>query len=443
VPEDLLRIDPNLTYLRLRPDSIRFDNPTEHHGRSVEDVFADAYIGTDFVGSQMPRDKNVMERVIGTFLELLFKHIPDANYDVALMRQHGFDPEQGQVLCSIQTGRRLLARAVMTYNVRRHCGLDKRQPALVWKKALGTRKLNVIKDVDKFARSIGIVKTAKMTNAGIERFNRRYTPGAVAMKRIIQQFERALKPPKGDTAPRPKAQRDQRKRPTFEVKIKINDGDIGRIQIWNPYAQPAQWEDFICTDPNAHGMPLWLHQRCLEFAEREAMDYLSPEGQAVVLARLYEEIANTDSKAAERERRDLAKALDDPNVRRAMAAYVELVDEPVEEYGEPQPEEQEPARHELATGTRKDAHLNTPRQRPGEPKKAATMRRSTRDASGSSRRAAPASQDRAAPPPRHRPRICKNDDRRDAGSHIKSANRPDQGAPNRPRSNRLKWGDVF
>lgn len=440
VPEDLLRIDPNLTWLRLRPDSLRFDNATEHHGLTVEDVLADAGITAEWAGSEMPRDKNVMERVIGTFLTLLFKYIPDANYDVALMRQYGFKPEEGQVLCSIQKGRELLARAVMTYNVRRHRGLDKRQPALVWKKALGNRKLNALRDADKFARSIGTVAYAKMTNAGIERFNRRYTPGAAEMKRIVQQFERALRVPKGDTAPKPKAQRDERKRLNFEVKIRIDEGDIGRIQVWNPYA--AQWEDFACTNPDAHGMPLWLHQRCLELAQREAMDYLSPQGQAVVLARLYEEIANVDSKAAERERRDLAKALDDPNLRRVMSSYVEVVDETVAEYGEPQPEEHEPARHDLTIGMRKDAHLNTPRQRPGEPKKPVTMRRSAQGSSRSKGDAAAPSRDPAAPPPRHKPRFPKNDDRRNAGVHPKSANRPDQRAPSRPRSNRLKWGDV-
>lgn len=441
VPEDLLRIDPNLTWLRLRPDSLRFDNATEHHGFTVEDVLADGGITAEWVGSEMPRDKNVMERVIGTFQNLLFKHMEDANYDIALMRQYGFKPEEGQVLCSIQTGRRLLARAVMTYNVKRHRGLDNRQPALVWKKALGNRKLNVLRDVDKFARSIGTVAYAKMTNAGVERFNRRYTPGAAEMRRILQQFERALRTPKGDIAPKPKAQRDERKRLTFDVKIRIDEGDIGRIQVWNPYAE--QWENFVCTNPDTHGMPLWLHQRCLELAQRKAMDYLSPEGQAVVLARLYEEIANVDSKAAERERRDLAKALDDPNVRRVMASYVEVIDETVDEYGEPQPEEHEPAWHDLTTGTRKDAHLNTPRQKPSEPKVPVTMRRSNRGPTRSSQGATAPTRDPAAPPPRHSPRILKNDDRRDAGSHTKSATRLDQRTPSRLRSNRLKWGDVF
>ena len=86
VPDYLLEIDPNLAYLRLRPDLIRYDNSTEAHGRTVEQNLADAYIRTDFVGSEMPRDKNAMERIMGTFQTLLYEHQEDANYDIARMR---------------------------------------------------------------------------------------------------------------------------------------------------------------------------------------------------------------------------------------------------------------------------------------------------------------------------------------------------------------------
>ena len=438
VPADLLKIDANLTWLRLRPGVIRFDNATETHGRTIEDNLADAYIGTDFVGSKMPRDKNVKERIMGTFQDLLFKHMADANYDIARMRLYGFKPEEGQVLCSLRTGQRLLARAVMTHNVTRSrgAGRDGRQPALVWKQELGQRKLNVIKDVDEFERGIGTVKFMTMNNSGIEMFNRRYTAGAMGMKRLIQDFERALTLKKGDTAPKPKTNTDDRKRPKFMVKIRFDEDDLGYIRVWNPHVQPARWEVFECTDPNTHGMPKWLHDRCLELAEREAMDYLTPEGQAVVRARLFEEIANVDAQAAERERRTLGKALHDPRIRKVMAGYVEIVDEQVEEFGEPQPEEHSPAAHELATGARKDAHIETPRPKPNPAKEPATMRRVATPAAGA--------RDPAAPPPRHAPRKDhRNDDRRNAGAHTESADRPDQRAPTRARSNRLKWGDVM
>ncbi len=446
VPDHLLAVDPNLPYLRLRPDKIRFDNSTEAHGRTVEQNLADAYIGTEFVGSEMPRDKNVMERVIGTFLELLANHQEDASYDVARMRLYGFDPdEKGHVLCSIQTGRRLLDLAVMTYNVTRNRGLDRRQPALIWKQKLGTRKLNVLKDVDEFVDGIGIVDKATISSAGLEKFNRRYTAGALQMRRIVQDFERARRAPVGDIAFQPRKNRDDRKRSTFQVRIRYDEDDIGVIKVWNPHAAGgAKWERFGCTDPTAFGMPLWLHQRCLELARREALDYLTPEGQAVVRARLFEEIANVDSRSAERERQSLAKALADPHLRKVMSGYVEVVDEAVASYDEPEPgpEESEPTEHGLSVGRRKDADIDTPRQKASKPKPPVTMRDRRRSATPVTSAAGPPN---TAAPPRRRTsdKVSKNDGRRGATAHARSGDLPEQRGPSRSRSTRLKWGDVF
>ena len=462
IPEYLLKIDPNLPYLRLRPDVIGFDNSSEAHGRTVEQILGDAYIGTKFVGAEMPRDKNAMERIISTFEELLYNHVEDANYDIARMRLYGFDPDS-QVLCSIATGRRLFALAAMTYNVLGNRGLDKRQPALVWKQRLGSKKLKVIKNIDEFRDNIGVVGKATINNAGFEKFNRRYTAGALEMRRIVQDFERAARTPSGDIAPTPKRarNRDDRKRPTFEVRIRWDEDDIGVIKVWNPHASPkARWERFGCTDPNAHGMPHWLHQRCLELAQREAMDYLSPQGQSVVRARLFEDIANTDSQAAERKRQTLGLALADPRIKQVMSAYVEVTDEVISKTTAPAPEEHEPVGHALSTGKRPDDDIDTPRSAPVQPKPPVALRKRK----GSSGKRAEQGDDRSvqhkiAGPnqgsslsspqtgpstskPERRRTNSTNDDRRTT-AHPKSADRPDQRAPKRARSNRLKYGDQF
>ncbi|MGC5796584.1 hypothetical protein [Sphingomonas sp. NFX23] len=450
VPEHLLKVDPNLPYLRLRPDKIGFDNATENHGRTVEQNLDDAYIRTDFVGANMPRDKSVQERVIGTFQDLLFKHQADANYDIARMRRYGFDPDEtGHVLCSIQTARRLLALAVMTHNVTRHRGLDDRQPGLIWKQLLGTRKLNVLKDVDEFKRGMGVVAEATMSSAGFEKFNRRYTPGALEMRRIVQDFERADRVPKGDIGRKPRTNRDDRKRPTWKVRIRFDENDIGIVRVWNPHALPApKWEDFSCIERTAHGMPLWLHKRCLEVAERDAMDYLTPEGQAIVRARLFEEIANVDSRSAERDRLALGRALADPNVSRIAAGYVHVVDEPVVAHSQPEPEEYAPALHGMSRGNRKDAEIDTPRSPPPPPTEPVRMRSASNAVSvvpTVSAKASASAVPAKAPELRHRKTTSKstNDARRGATAPTKSADRPDKQAPSRASSNRLKYGDEF
>lgn len=433
VPADLLEIDPNLPYLRLRPDLIRFDNATETHGRTVEDNLADAYIGTEFVGSKMARDKPI-ERIMGVFLNLLFEHQEDANYDIARMRLYGFDARKHKVICSLRTAQRLLARAVLTYNMTRSRGRGRngRQPALVWRNALKNRKLNVLKDVDKFQREIGTVKFLVMNNSGIEMFGRRYTPGSIEMKRILQDFQRGLKLPKGDVGAKPRTNRDDRKRLKYDVKLRYNEDDLGFIRVWNPHVTPARWEDFECVDPFAHGLPKWLDEQCREFATREAMEYLSVEGEAIVRSRLFEDIANVDSMAAERDRQTLAKALHDPRIRKVMAGYVQVADEVVEEFGIPEPEASAPAPHELATGARKDAHIKTPRAKSAKPD-VVTMR----PAHGSVRRP-------VQPAPRYSSRkMAKTADRRDPSPHTNSATRPNPSAPARARRKHLKWGDQM
>lgn len=431
VPDDILEIDDNLPWLRLRPDRIGFDNSTAQHGRSAEDNLGDAYIGTRFVGSDMPRDKSHMEAVIGTFLDLIFNHQEDANYDIARMRRYGFDPAN-HVICSIETGRRLLARAVMTYNVTRNRSLDKRQPALMWKKELGHRKLPVLEDVDRFAREIGRVydKDITLTPAGIEKFNRRYTAGAQKMKEVIQDFESARHIPVGDITPKQKRRsRDDRKTLSFSVKIRVNDDDIGSMQVWNPHAKTgAEWVTFYCTDPATEGMPLWLHKRCRELAEREAMEYCTPQQQAVVRARLFEEIANVDAAAAERERATLGKAIDNQRVRQTFGQYVEVIDEPREQFSPRPPERYSSALNQSAAPIRKDAAVRTPRSRRNLPPDPERMKRRITPAASTARRA----------------RNSRYVDPRNAGSQRKLAPSADQRphGSGRSRSTRVKWGDV-
>lgn len=446
VPADLLAEDSNLPWMRIKPDVIRFDNPTEHHARTVEDNLGDAYIGTDFVGSKMPRDKNANERVMGTFLDLLFKEEPGANYDIARMRRYGVTVEQeGLKVYSLRTARRLLDRAAFTYNMTRHTALMGRQPALVWKQSLGTRKLNVIKDVDKFEASIGTVKFLKLRASGIDFLNRHYTAGAVGMKRIYQDFERALRVRTGDTAPKPVKSTDDRKPHGFDVKIKYSEGDLGFIRVWNPHAEPACWEDLECTDPAAHGLAKWFDDACRELAEREAMEYLTPQGQAVVRTRLFSEASKVDSNSAERERQLLGRTLDDPNTRRVMGGYVHVADEIVEQPADVPPEEHTPAGHDLAIGARKDAHIKTPRPRRPKNKEPVAMQPSASSQDHGDAQAERAAAAGATTPPRRRvPRNSTRDDaHRSAAAHTKSAEQPDQRAPKRARSNRLTWKDEI
>lgn len=448
IPQYLLDIDPNLPWLRLKPGIVGFDNSTGNHSRSAEEMLSNAYIGSRFFGADMPRDKSHMERVIQTFLDLVFEHMEGAHYDIARMRRYKFnekdffDPKK-HLLISIQSARRLLLIAVMTYNVTRHRGLDNRQPGLVWKQLLGTRKLDKVIDEQALADSACNVDfDMQMTNAGIEKFNRRFTPGAVEMKRILSDFERGTKLSKGDIGHKPKHSRDDRKRLSYRVKGRYNGDDIGTLRIWNPFFEhpngmKGQWEVFSCTDPAAHGLPLWLHNQLLAFAQAEAMEYATPEQQAYVRAKLFEHIASIDSKSADRERKILAKVADHPHTRQVLKQIVEVRDEEVPEHPDLPPEAHPPVSHHSAEGRRKDATVATPRAGTAAPQEPQKLR---------PRKDAPVVAPAPAPAPEPRRRRgstnTRNDSHRTTAAQHKSAERPDQRAPRRRRSN-LKMGDDY
>lgn len=122
VPHDLLKEFPDLPYVRMRPDRIKCDNSSGAHSRHFEDACAEAYIMVEWTGRRRPTHKALVERTIGTKLQMLFKKLPGHNYDIALMRKYGFEPDK-HILCSLSKARELLDRAAFTYNVTRHKGL--------------------------------------------------------------------------------------------------------------------------------------------------------------------------------------------------------------------------------------------------------------------------------------------------------------------------------
>lgn len=456
VDPELLEIDPNLRNLRLKPGIVGFDNSTGNHSRSAEEFLNEAYIACRFFGADMPRDKSHMERIMRTFLDLVFQHMEGAHYDIARMRRYKFnedeffDPKK-HVLLSIQTARRLLGTAVMVYNITAHNALDKRPPGLVWKQLLGTRKLDKLADERALADSACNVDfDMQMTNSGIGKFNRRYVSGAIEHKRILADFERGTSLAKGDIGHKPKHSRDDRKRVSYTVKGRYNPDDIGTLRIWNPFfehpnGKKGKWEIFTCTDPAAHGTPLWLHNQCMAYAEAEALEYATPEQQAYVQAKLFEDIAQIDAASADRERKILAKAADHPHTRRVLAKIVEVKDEPIPEDGATAPEEYPPVEHHSSEGRRKDATVKTPRAKA--PKKTEPAKLTHRvDAPVTS----PAEQAETTTPalpastPRRRrgSRTTPNADHRNPEAHNQSAARPDQRAPRRGRSN-LKYGEDY
>lgn len=358
IPSDLEALHPDLKWIFCKPTSLLVDNLHGHHSRHFEDSVLD--VGTDvhFTGSGMPRDKAEMERVIGTILDLFVKDLPAATYDIPRAREFGFDPDT-MVMVPLKVARELLVRAICTYHLTPHSGLKNRQPALIFKQHAAAPGISVIDDYDEFERAIGIAEYGvPLTPSGIIVNGLRYSD--YQLTRDLVDDLVALQAPSKSKA----------KKISLKVKVKYSPDNIGRAHVWNE--RTKRYVTLPCADSEyAEGMPLWAHNRVLDFARREALEYSSEDELIEVRKRLFESIRQISPEAAEQDRRALAKLNDNRLFQRIMGNIAEVVDEG-QVTADPLPDHV--IVNELAGPYRKDATVQTPRPSPkearGKPKKA-------------------------------------------------------------------------
>lgn len=398
IPEDLDKLHPELKWICCKPTALLVDNLTGHHSRHVEDSLLDVGTDADFAGSEMPRDKAEMERAIGTILDLAFKDLPAATYDIPRAREFGFDPDT-MIMVALKEARKHLLRAICTFHLTPHSALKGRQPALVLKSHAAKHGLSIIHDMDEFRRSIGIVEyDVKLTPAGVVVNGLRYSDYQIT-RALVDDLVALQAPSKSKT-----------KKISITVKVKYSPDDLGYAHIWNE--RTKRYVTLACVDFDyADGMPLWAHQRVLAFARQEALNYSSNDELIEIRKRLFESLRQINPAAAEQDRRTLAKLMDNPLFQRVIGDIVEVVDES-SNVAEPSSELPDYVIiDDLAGPHRADATVPTPRGRAG--------RRSSPKASKSSSR-----------------------DPRDAGAP-KSVN-PGNPVSQRLASNaNLKWGDSY
>lgn len=368
-----------------------------------------------------------MERAIGTILDLAFKDLPAATYDIPRAREFGFDAKT-MVMVPIRKAREVLLRAICVYHLSPHKGLDGRSPALVFTQQAAKHGICVIDDLDEFRRSIGNVEyDAQLRNSGVVIKGLRYSDARVT--RALIDDLKSLQPPSEATT----------KQTALTVKVKYSQADMGRVHVWNLRTKryvtlPAVREDY------ADGLPLWAHKRITTIAKLDMRDYAcedeETDGDRLIEIRkgLFEAIRNITPEAAEYDRATLAKLKDTPLFKRIMGDIIEVVDENVTSLVQPIPADAPD--FQLPTGLgaehRTDAMSRTPRQRTGGGIASAPAVRSSTAASDE-------------PLPKRRgPRANnRNSDPRDAGSPKRSAKAGKSAdAQSAPTSN-LKWGHSY
>lgn len=358
IPADIDALHPELKWMAGKPAAILVDNLTGYHARHFEDSLLDAGTDVHFAGSNMPRDKSEEERMIGTILDLAFKDLPAASYDIPRAREFGFDPDT-MIMVTLRKAQTLLTRAICVHNLSPHDGADGRSPALSFKQNAAKHGITVIEDMDEFHRAIGMVEyKVKLKSSGVVIQGLRYSDAKIT-RVLIDDLVSLQAPSKSRT-----------KAISLLVKVKYSPDDMASVHVWNE--RTKRYVTLPCTRPGyATGMPLWAHKRVVEIARRDMLDYAGEdeltEGDRLIEIRktLFEEIRNINPEAAERDSRALAKLKDNPLFQRVMGEIIEVVDEDLTKLVHPVGAGPDHTiADELASGHRQDGTIPTPRPRP-------------------------------------------------------------------------------
>lgn len=422
IPDHFLKLEPSLPWIRGKPTGVIFDNPTHHHGHSVEEYFKEIQVAAIYAGARTPRHKALVECILGILQSLLLGELPDRLLDPT--REYRYGKRDDKVECTFDDIERHLPSVIALYNLMQSSTHDKRPRALVWKTLLGTRKLAVIKDVERWEKQIGTIDTKhSITNKGLDIFNRRYTPDAKKMAQILEDFRRGVKVQSVDGAPPKGAKRDQK---SFKVKIKINEEDLRYILVENPYRLGgAEWEVFECQDKSLYGVPRWLHEHALEQAAIESANYITDEEQAIMRANVLADLRSMDPRADERDRAFLAKAVSSPGTRHFVSQLTQVTDEVTPENYQPFRTTHTVTGRKVVTSVPKSTAPRNLRTAQRPPAEQSALDQEDQRTSKAGRSASSISPD-ACPEP-EAPR--------------KSADQPDKPARKSARSN-LKWSDL-
>ena len=416
IPADIDALHPELKWICGRLAAVLLDNLSGHHSRHFEDSMLDAGTDVHFSGAYMPRDKAAMERIIGTVLDLAFKDLPAATYDIARAREFGFDPTK-MVMVPIRKARDLLLRGICVYHLSPHKGLDGRSPALVFTQHAAKHGISVIDDIDQFRRSIGNVEyDAQLRNSGVVIKGLRYSAAKIT-RGLIDDMVSLQKPSASKT-----------KQITLTVKVKYSQADMGRIHVWNE--RTKAYVTLPAVNPDyAEGLPLWAHKRIAAIAKLDMRDFAQEneesDGERLIeiRKRLFEEARNITPEAVEHDRATLAKLKDTQLFQRVMGDIIEVVDEDLPDLVHPDPTEAPDYQIKEGLGAehRDDAVTATPR-----PRRSATTKKPT--AARSPTRGRKPEQDR---------------DTRDAGSLKKSAPARERADTKSATTTRPKWGASY
>lgn len=345
-PAQMAEKYPDLAHIMGKASLIVFDNGLEFRGHGLESMAAGAGFSVRFCSIKSPTERAIIERRFATVFNMLKENLPGANMPVEWSRKAEYDPET-EAAATMEDIEGILNHVFAEIHTNPSDAFDGRQPLLMWKRGVEVHGIDVWWDADVATKELLDVRgDVQLSKSGIRLFGLRYHD-----IRAVPELLADLVP----LEPR----RQRRADATATVKIKFDPADISRIHVWN--RKSKRYVTLPCDDETySSGMPLWLHQKIRSDAKAEGATFNTSEERLLARSRRIEAVKSIAPNAGQKERRDFARLLEIPRIRKLTGNLVELRE------GEPLAAAVVPSAfiaHDTASLTALDLEILSPRGR--------------------------------------------------------------------------------
>lgn len=303
---------PILRRLCGRTAEIIVDNGEEFRGHGLENAAGQAGFSVRFCPIKRPTYRAVGERYFSTAKAKISKLIPGYRIPFPKSLKSDYDPNTKACIL-IDDLEALLNQVDAEYHTEDHAALGM-PPALFFHKKTGG-VIDVAHDLGAFFNELGEVKpNVQIDRAGVTLFGMRYFDikgGEVA----------GLLDDLVPVEPRRKSTRDDGTR-TAMTKVKFNRMDVSRIRVWNRVTRA--YVELGCEFADyADGLPLELHRQVERHAEKAGLAFSSETDRMAARSERIQAIRAIDRTADETMRKELAKLVEIPRLRKIVGNIVE------------------------------------------------------------------------------------------------------------------------
>lgn len=263
VSAEMLAEYPDLKWIFGKPAAILPDNEKALMSPAALPGLNEAGIGLLLPPIEMPTAKAALERFFRTLKEQL-AILPGTVIDPKRLKELDYDALGSAVLTLAQL-RSIVDQVIAAYNVSPSKGLDNWSPLQMFMRKSKQRATDAFEDIGVVRRALGRTATALLTTDGIEFDSIRYRDA-----RTVEMLLDVL----ANTMPI----RSQRKdgTATVEVKIRVNDGNLDVIEVYNPVAN--EYVPLPSTQPEyTHRLSRWEHHEFKRQAKKRREPFSSQD----------------------------------------------------------------------------------------------------------------------------------------------------------------------